>query len=58
VVWVLRHHGKIDQIEDLSEQKPDFSNDAVYGKPTVQRVRLWFEPLGKEKPSKVWRHLE
>jgi len=56
-VWIKRYHGKINQIEDIVEQKPDYSNDYVLVRPTIQRVRIWFEPLGKERPAKVLRTL-
>lgn len=50
IVWAERHDGKIVEIFD---RKPDYSNDDLVIRPTLQKVRVWLEPLGKETPAKV-----
>ena len=57
IVWIERHKDGLRQIEHLHTQKPDWGNDAVHSRPTIQKVRIWLEPLGKEKLAKVWKEI-
>lgn len=54
--WVERHPdtslaGQLD--EAIHKRKPDLSNDDVFSRPTLQRCRVWLEPLGPAKLAKV-----